>query len=77
MYLAILCCILVIIKKKKASTIFVLIPMFSNIASLLISIPAQDYRYLYANLLCTYIIFIYCIGVKKDNLEERIDNNEN
>lgn len=65
MYLSIIFLIIDIIRRKKISTIIISIPMFANILGLLISIPAQDYRYLYANLLCTCIIFIYCI--RKNN----------
>ena len=68
MYIAILLIIISIVKQKSGKVVIIAMPMFANIASLLISIPAQDYRYLYANLLCLPILLFYTTK-KKDNGE--------
>lgn len=61
MYIAIALIIVTVIKTKKAGIVIISMPMFANIAGLLISIPAQDYRYLYANILCIWIILLYSV----------------
>ena len=64
MYVAMLLTIVSIVQQKSRRAIIIAMPMFANIASLLISIPAQDYRYLYANLLCLPILLFYAIKEK-------------
>ena len=76
MYVVIILMIITIIKTKKAGIIVIAMPMLANIASLLISIPAQDYRYLYANILCGFVILLYFISEVCYNNKHKIQNKE-
>lgn len=66
-YLSILS-IAVIAIKYKAKSVVAIAPLFANVGSLMIAIPAQDYRYLYSNFLIAAIIIpwlIHCISLRK------------
>lgn len=61
MYIVLALILIYVVKNKSAKILFLLVPMMSNILSLMISIPAQDYRYLYPTTLASFIIVTFII----------------
>lgn len=62
MYLAILTMIAIHLITKSKSIYFVYLPNFINILIIMFSISAQDTRFLYANLLVSYLLIIILIN---------------
>lgn len=69
MYLSILATV-ISTRRNSLSSVIPFAPMFINIFTYLLAIPAPDFRYLYANLLITpFIILFSFINFKKLNVE--------
>ena len=63
MYLSIILLILIQIMVKSKEIYLMYVPNLLNIVMIFLSTPIQDYRYLYANLLVCYLLFIIYIGM--------------
>lgn len=79
MYIVIIFIIIYMVITKNIKILFLIAPMFANISSLMISIPAQDYRYVYSNLLVSVIVIPFIIDqiVNKYNENKTISNSTN
>ena len=65
MYLSIILLILIQIMVKSKEIYLMYVPNLLNIVMIFLSTPIQDYRYLYANLLVCYLLFIIYIGMRQ------------
>ena len=77
MYLAFLAMAAIYLLTKSKDIILVYLPNLLNILVVFVSIPVQDNRYLYPNLLVFYLLLIILIGILTGNASRNRNSPEN